>query len=140
MCAAKSHYLAVLLAVCVTVCSGGVCQAATQRLDADSIKAALRTQTLEEDGFVDRVLEKIRSGELCEATFFSAFLHARSQPRHKFQYFKQGLMTRTADNFDPPPPPPQPSLIPGGGIGGIFSSTSWLVKGLKRAINLITGN
>ncbi len=68
-------------------------QAATP-LDADAIKAALRTATPEEEGFIDRVVAMVGKGTLPRELFDSTFLWARKKPRNKFQYFKRGLTLR----------------------------------------------
>ena len=64
------------------------------RLDADVMKAALRTTTIEEDGFIDMVVDRVEQGTLPEDLVVSTFQWARKKPRHKFQYFKRGLIVR----------------------------------------------
>jgi hypothetical protein len=63
-------------------------------LDADTMKAALRTAAPEEDGFIDIVLAKTNKGILPQDMVMSTFLWAKRKPVHKFQYFKQGLILR----------------------------------------------
>lgn len=69
-------------------------QGATTPLDADRIKAGLQTTSLEEDGFVDRALRMVEEGKLSAQLVQSTFVWARPQPQHRFQHFKQGLITR----------------------------------------------
>jgi hypothetical protein len=66
-------------------------------LDADTIKVALHTATPEENGFIDYVLKRVDKGTLPLDLVESTFLWARKKPRRKFQYFKQGLILRAAD-------------------------------------------
>lgn len=63
-------------------------------LDANVMKVALRTAAPEEDGFIDRVLARVDQGTLPLDMVESTFLWARKKPRHKFQYFKNGLILR----------------------------------------------
>lgn len=65
-------------------------------LDADTMKAALRTATPEENGFIDLVLNLVDGGTLPVAMVDSTFQWARQKPKHKFQYFKRGLTVRAA--------------------------------------------
>lgn len=88
----KSLTLAALLAV-LAVCGAQTAEAAT-RLDAKTMKAALRTATPEEDGFIDYVLDRVEAGNLPRSLVTSTFLWARKKPRRKFQYFKYGLIIR----------------------------------------------
>jgi hypothetical protein len=67
----------------------------TARLDAATMKAALRTTTAEENGFIDYVLTKVSKGLLPAALVDSTFQWARKKPyKHRFQYFKYGLLVR----------------------------------------------
>ena len=68
-----------------------------ERLSADVMKAALRTTTTEEEGFIDNVLTKVGKGLLPYELVESTFLWAKKKPRHKFQYFKRGLIVRAAE-------------------------------------------
>jgi hypothetical protein len=74
-------------------------QADSTRLNADTMKAALRTSTAEEAGFIDYVLNLVGKGTLPADMVDSTFQWARKKPyKHRFQYFKQGLIVR-ADNI-----------------------------------------
>jgi len=64
------------------------------RLDAATMKAALRTAAPEEDGFVDRVVRLANANRLPRSLVRSTFLWARKKPRWKFQYFRMGLILR----------------------------------------------
>lgn len=66
-------------------------------LDAATMKAALHTTTVEEEGFIDAVVKKVRDGDLPAALVDTTFEWARKKPKHKFQYFKKGLVTRAAE-------------------------------------------
>ncbi|MEN6492999.1 MAG: hypothetical protein ABFD16_01795 [Thermoguttaceae bacterium] len=65
-------------------------------LDADTMKAALRTATPEENGFIDLVINLVDAGTLPVALVDSTFQWARQKPKNKFQYFKRGLTVRAA--------------------------------------------
>ncbi len=65
-------------------------------LDADRIKAGLRTATPEEKGFVERVVTMANNGTLPVALVDSTFLWARTKNRHRFQYFRHALTLRAA--------------------------------------------
>lgn len=65
-------------------------------LDVDMMKAALRTATAEEDGFLERVSKLVVQDVLPRDLVESTFLWARKKPNHKFQYFKRGLTVRAA--------------------------------------------
>ena len=62
--------------------------------DADTMRAALHTATPEEDGFIDKVLANVDKGVLPADMVESTFIWARRKTRHKFQYFKAGLIFR----------------------------------------------
>ncbi len=66
-------------------------------LDADTMKAVLRTAAVEEDGFIDYVIRRVNKGTLPQNMVESTFLWAQNKPRHKFQYFKQALILRAQD-------------------------------------------
>jgi hypothetical protein len=102
--------------------SAAATPAAAQVLDANAIRAVLRTATPEEDGFIDRVVEMVDDGELPIGVVQSTLIWAKGQPRHKFQHFRRGLITRAArfgvgaDAFAGPQgggaaPQPTPRLI-----------------------------
>jgi hypothetical protein len=64
------------------------------RFDAATMRAALRTTPVEERGFIDRVLYKVRKGILPADLVDTTFVWAKRKPRHRFQYFKYGLIYR----------------------------------------------
>ena len=88
------------LCICLTTLfaflAAGVARADDLALDPDQIKAALRTATDEEQGFIDRTVKMVTAGTLPRDLFTSCFIWARKKPRHKFQYFKQALTARAA--------------------------------------------
>ncbi len=106
--------------VALLVLSSTITRAATPvELDAERIKAGLRTTEIEEDGFVDRALRLVEEGKLSAATVQSTFVWARKKSVHKFQHFRYGLLERTpnaavrrelATGQAPAPPEPTPSL------------------------------
>ncbi len=70
---------------------------AASPLDADTMKAALRTATPQENGFIDHVLAMVDAGKLPLDMVESTFLWAKKKPRKKFYYFREGLIRRAAD-------------------------------------------
>jgi hypothetical protein len=66
-------------------------------LDPEQIKAILRTNTEQEDGFIERAVAMVNNGTLPAELFQSTFLWARKKQKHKFQYFQQALTLRAAD-------------------------------------------
>jgi hypothetical protein len=71
--------------------------AANEHLTADQMRVALRTASIEEDGFIDRVLAAVDKGVLPESLVQSTFLWARKKTKYRFRYFKYGLILRAAD-------------------------------------------
>ncbi len=65
-------------------------------LDAARMKAGLRTTTIEDGGFVERVVTMANNGQLPVALVDSTFLWARNKNRHRFQYFRRALTLRAA--------------------------------------------
>jgi hypothetical protein len=66
-------------------------------LDAATMKAALRTDAIEEGGFIDGILLRVSKGTLPADLVDSTFQWARKKPyKHRFQYFKQALIVRAA--------------------------------------------
>ena len=70
---------------------------AASPLDADTMKAARRTATPQENGFIDHVLAMVDAGKLPLDMVESTFLWAKKKPRKKFYYFREGLIRRAAD-------------------------------------------
>jgi hypothetical protein len=72
-------------------------KADSTRLDAATMKAALRTTTIEEAGFIDGLLIMVNKGTLPPDLVDSTFQWARKKPyKHRFQYFKQAIIVRAA--------------------------------------------
>ena len=67
------------------------------KLDAETMKAALKTTTTEENGFVDRVVTAATNGTLPASVVDTTFQWARKKSKHKFQYFKHALIKVAAD-------------------------------------------
>jgi len=91
----KSWAITVLLAVLAVLWAHQA--EAASRLDAETIKAALRTATAEENEFIDYVVELVDDGTLPRDLVEGTFQWARKKSRHKFQYFKHGLINRAAE-------------------------------------------
>jgi hypothetical protein len=64
------------------------------RFDAETMKAALHTASPEDNGFIDRILNKVRRGALSADLVDTTFVWAKHKPRYRFQYFKYGLIHR----------------------------------------------
>jgi hypothetical protein len=93
----KCLLIVLALFITATAYSGTVIKATKTRLDAETMKAALRTTTVEEDGFIDGVVAKVDMGALPAELVDSTFQWARKKnTKYKFQYFKQGLIVRAA--------------------------------------------
>jgi hypothetical protein len=88
----------VLLALSVAILAVAWQPAAAQqtKLDAATIKAGLRTTSIEEEGFVDRVLTLMDEGTLPQSMVHGTFFWATKKPRHKFQYFKFAMIVRAS--------------------------------------------
>ena len=81
------------------------------RLSADTIKAGLRTAQIEEDGFINEVVDMANKGELPWALVDNVFSWARQKPKHKFQYFRKALITLAARQGITVPRPPAPVVV-----------------------------
>ena len=55
----------------------------TTPLDAETMKAGLRTAAPEEDGFIDRAVEMVDEGRISAGLVHGTFVWARVQPQHK---------------------------------------------------------
>jgi len=69
---------------------------AQQPLDAEEIKAVLRTAQAEEDGFVDYVVGLVERGTLPRSLVDGTLQWARRKSQHRFQYFRRALILRAA--------------------------------------------
>jgi len=81
--------------VVLSVCAGLAAEQAP--LDAEKMKVALRTDTQEEDGFIDAVVDLVNQGKLSRSLVESTFQWARKKERLRFQYFKHGLLKRLSE-------------------------------------------
>ena len=81
------------------------------RLDADIIKAGLRTTFIEEDGFVEEVVDMANAGELPWAMVDNAFSWAKRKPKNRFQYFRQALIDLAARKGIVVPRPPKQAEV-----------------------------
>ena len=91
----RSHWSIAVFLVLLVVVSNGTA-AAERPLDADEIKAALRTEAPEEDGFVDYVVGLVDRGTLPRGLVEGTLQWARRKSQHRFQYFQRGLIVRAA--------------------------------------------
>ena len=91
------YKIPLLLLTVAFVLTWAVQARADTTLDAPTMKAALRTETIEEEGFIEAVVKKARDGVLPPALVDTAFQWARKKPKHRFQYFKKGLITLAAE-------------------------------------------
>lgn len=65
---------------------------ASDLLDPEEMKAALKTTTIEEQGFIDKVVDLAERGILPPALVWKTFIWARRKPEHKYQYFRKALI------------------------------------------------
>ena len=90
--------LAIVLLPCSIQAANTASKASTTTaLDPDQIRAMLRTTTVEDAGFIDRVVAWVDRGKLPSDLVETTLLWARKKERHKFQYFKFALTARAAD-------------------------------------------
>ena len=69
---------------------------AETKLDAKTMKAALKTTDIEESGFIDSVVQAALKGTIPPSIVDSSFQWARKKPKHQFQYFKQAVIHQAA--------------------------------------------
>ncbi len=72
-------------------------QAATRKLDAATLKVALRVGRPQDKKFIDRVVAMMNAGELPRSIVQKCFLWARRKRKHKFEYFKRALIFLAAN-------------------------------------------
>ncbi len=65
-------------------------------LTAGQMRAALRTASPEDDGFIDRVLGMVDDGDLPESLVISSFQWARKKSSNRFQYFRRALTVQAS--------------------------------------------
>ena len=65
-------------------------------VDADTMKKILRPATPDDNAFIDRVVKKVSKGKLPADLVDSTFEWARKKGKNRFQYFKQALILRAA--------------------------------------------
>ena len=89
--------MVILAAIAFFAWISATAKADSTRLDAATMKAALRTATAEEGCFIESVLSKVKKGILPADLVDSTFQWARKKTyKHRFQYFKQALIVRAA--------------------------------------------
>ncbi len=85
-----------LVVLLLGVGRGLAAQRPRMNLDAQTMKAALRTETPEEHGYIDEVLRRVQRGQLPRSLVEATFIWARHKPEHRFQYFRQALRIQAA--------------------------------------------
>jgi len=89
-----------IAAVLLAVIGCGWTAAGAVRLDAETMKAALHTDSREDDGFIEDVLDRMNNANrpanqrLPRSMVYGTFRWAREKPRRQFKYFKWGLTER----------------------------------------------
>ncbi len=71
-------------------------QAATRKLDANTLKVALRVGRPQDKKFIDRVVAMMSAGTLPRSIVEKSFVWARKKKKHKFEYFKRSLILLAA--------------------------------------------
>lgn len=66
------------------------------KLDVKTITAGLRTTHIEEDGFIEEVVDMANNGELSWAIVDNSFSWAKRKPKNRFQYFRKALIELAA--------------------------------------------
>ena len=74
----------------------GRAKAASQRLDADTLKYTLRVGRPEDKAFIDRVVAMMNAGDLPSSIVEKCFLWAKKKRKNKFHYFKRALILLAA--------------------------------------------
>ena len=74
----------------------GQAEAASQRLDAATLKHTLQVGRPEDKAFIDRVVAMINAGDLPRSIVEKCYLWARKKRKHKFHYFKWALISLAA--------------------------------------------
>lgn len=82
------------------------------KLDAETIKAGLRTTHIEEDGFVEEAVDMAKVGELPWAMVDNTFSWAKRKPKNRFQYFRKALIELASRKGITIPRPVKPVAIP----------------------------
>ncbi|MDO4558973.1 MAG: hypothetical protein Q4C47_08405 [Planctomycetia bacterium] len=67
------------------------------RLDAEMMRAVLRTQTVEEDRFLGFILNLSEWDARYEPLIEGSFLWAQQKPEHRYQYFRNALKKRAPE-------------------------------------------
>ncbi|MCE5269374.1 MAG: hypothetical protein LLG00_15975 [Planctomycetaceae bacterium] len=86
-----------LLALVVGLAAVSIRAEDAGQLTAENMKVALHTATPQENGFIERVLDRVQRGTMPLDLVKSTFQWARKKPRKQFYYFKQGLILRAAE-------------------------------------------
>ena len=67
-------------------------RAEAERLDVETIKYALKVSEEENNGFIERVIEKMHQNQISRASVTYAFAAARKRTKNQFQYFKYAVI------------------------------------------------
>ncbi len=71
-------------------------KAASQRLDAATLKYTLKVGRPEDKAFIDRVVAMMSAGDLPSSIVKKCYLWAKKKRKNKFQYFKLALIRLAA--------------------------------------------
>jgi hypothetical protein len=92
----RRQFLYGLLMAPLALVSAGMLFADQTILDAGTMKKILRPPTPDDSAFIDRVVDQVKKGKL-PADLVDSTLHwARKKSKRRFQYFKQALILRAA--------------------------------------------
>jgi len=93
----RRQFLVGLLISPLVLVSAGSLLADQTVLDADTMKKVLRAPTPDDEAFLDRVAHMVKKGKLPVDLVDSTFQWARKKPKRRFEYFKQALILRAAE-------------------------------------------
>lgn len=102
----QSALFMIVLGVALLITAEKNASASPPELDAETIKAGLRTTFIEEEGFVDEVVAMAEAGDLPWAMVDNVFSWAKRKPENRFQYFRRALIELAARQGITVPPPP----------------------------------
>jgi hypothetical protein len=66
-------------------------------LDVETMKRILKPPTPDDSAFIDRIVKMVQRGKLPADLVDTTLKWARKKSKHRFHYFKQGLIVRAAD-------------------------------------------
>ena len=84
--------LVMVCALLLAVVAAPSARAARNRVDADELKAGLKTSKVEEKGFIDRVVVAVDEKRLPASVVLATFHWARKKQTRKFQFFRVAML------------------------------------------------